>query len=100
MPQRGPQLPEDAVLVRTTAVFDIDTVPAGLLQQHRIADDRWGRLLVHTGSVAFVFEDEPDQPITVAAGDAVVIPPGRLHHLELDGPATFVVEFHRSPAAT
>jgi hypothetical protein len=43
----------------------------------------------------FVFDDEPDAPISVSAGAMVAIPPRRQHHLELDGPATFVVEFHR-----
>lgn len=88
-------LPDGLVHARTTSIFDNDTVPAGLLRAHRVAEGVWGRLVVHTGTVGFVFEDQPDQPISVAAGHAVAIPPGRLHHIELDGPATFAVEFHR-----
>lgn len=92
-----PQLPDGLEHVRTTEVFDNATVPAGLLRAHRVADGVWGRLVVHTGTVAFVFDDEPDRPITTRAGDTVAIPPARQHHLELDGPATFAVEFHRAP---
>jgi tellurite resistance-related uncharacterized protein len=94
-----PRLPDGLEHVRTTDVFDPTTVPAGLLRAHRVADGVWGRLVVHTGTVTFVFDDEPDRPISVGAGDTVAIPPGRPHHLELDQPATFAVEFHRIPTA-
>lgn len=93
-----PELPEGVELTRTTKVFDNDSAPAGLLKAHQVAKAVWGRLVVHTGEVGFVFEDEPDELITTAAGGNVVIPPQRLHHVVLDGPATFVVEFYRAPA--
>lgn len=90
-----PQPPEGFEHVRTTDVFDNDSVPAGLLRAHRVADGVWGRLIVHTGRLRFVFEDQPDAPIPVAAGGGVLIPPARPHHLELDHSVTFSVEFHR-----
>lgn len=93
-----PQLPDGLEHVRTTDVFDDATVPAGLLRAHRVADGVWGNLVVHTGTVTFVFDDESDHPITARAGDRVAIPPARQHHLELHGPATFAVEFHRAPS--
>ena len=93
------RIPEGFTLARTTDVFDNDTVPAGLLRAHRVADGIWGRLVVHDGQVRFVFEDRPDEPIAVSAGDAVVIPPARPHHVELDGPARFAVEFYRPDTA-
>ncbi len=91
-------IPSDFVLARTTAVFDNASVPAGLLRAHRVADGVWGRLIVHSGQVGFVFEDDPGGAVFVGPGDSVVIPPGRLHHVELDQPATFAVEFHRAPS--
>ena len=93
-----PTLPDGLELTRTTKVFDNDTAPAGLLKAHQVAEGVWARLVMHTGSAGFVFEDTPDDLITVSEGDNVVIPPQRLHHVVLDEPATFVVEFFR-PAA-
>ena len=90
-----PCLPDGLEHVRTTDIFDNDTVPAGLLRAHRVADGVWGRLVVHSGTVSFVFDDEPEHPITVSAGDAVAIPPARQHHLELHDAASFAVEFQR-----
>ena len=90
------KLPTGLVLARTTDVFDNTTVPKGLLRAHQVAEGVWGRLVVHSGEIVFVFEDQPDQPIVVAADETVVIPPRRLHHVEMDGPASFAVEFHRA----
>lgn len=92
------ELPDGLELARTTDVFDEHTHPGGLLRAHKVADGVWGRLVVHTGSLRFVFEDRADQPLIVSAGDAVVIPPARQHHVEFDGPVTFAIEFHRQPA--
>ncbi len=92
-------LPPGLDHVRTTDVFDEHTAPAGLRRAHRVADGVWGRLVVYTGALSFRFEDEPDQVRVVSTGDAMVIPPARLHHVTFDqGPVTFAVEFHRPPA--
>lgn len=93
----APQLPAGVQLVRTTALWDGESAPAGLLSGHRVADGVWGRLIVRTGAVGFVFEDAPDITVQVGAGDSVVIPPARYHHVVLQGPATFAVEFYRRP---
>ena len=87
------ELPKGLKLARTTPVFDQDTVPAGLLAAHKVAAGVWGQLVVHSGRLTFVFEDAPEDRHQIEAGQRMVIPPTRLHHLELDGPATFVVEF-------
>ena len=90
-------IPKGFELARTTDVFNNNTVPAGLLRAHRVASGVWARLAVHTGAVGFVFEDEPGTRLTIDAGDSLVIPPTRPHHVELDGPASFAIEFHRLP---
>ena len=89
-------LPRGAELVRTTSEFDEGSVPRGLLRAHRVATGVWGRLMVSSGSLAFRFEDEDTDRI-VEAGSSQVIPPDRLHHVAVDGPVRFVVEFHESP---
>lgn len=88
-------LPPDVVLVRTTEVFDEQQHPPGLRRAHRVAEGVWGRLVVRTGALGFVFDDDPDHPRRVVAGAHQVIPPGRLHHIEFDGRVSFVIEFHR-----
>lgn len=92
-----PVLPQGLDHVRTTAVWDNESAPAGLLRAHHVAAGVWGQLVMHTGAVRFVFEDEPEEPILVTAGEKMPIPPLLKHHVEFDGPATFAVEFHRIP---
>jgi tellurite resistance-related uncharacterized protein len=99
------ELPDGLELERTTKDFDERSVPSGLLSAHRVANGVWGRLVVISGELTFVFESDPgdvaggsddlDRRTTVGEGGLQVIPPGRLHHVELTGPVTFRIEFHR-----
>jgi tellurite resistance-related uncharacterized protein len=89
------ELPAGIEHVRTTETFDHDHHPAGLRRAHRVADGVWARLLVHTGNLDFVFEDDPDHVLHASPGTTIAIPPGRLHHVDITGPVTFSLEFHR-----
>ncbi|MGA9277244.1 DUF1971 domain-containing protein [Ilumatobacter sp.] len=91
------QLPDGLTLQRSTPTFDQDTTPAGLRSAHSVAEGVWARLVVEEGSLGFVFEDAPDDVRTVAAGEHQVIPPQLPHHVVLDEPVRFAVEFHRPP---
>lgn len=97
-------LPPGVRLTRTTPEFTADSVPAGLLAAHRVADDVWGLLRVLAGTVVFVLEEDGDgaageletgEAVTVEAGETQLIEPGVLHHVELGDGARFVVEFYR-----
>lgn len=88
-------LPSGLEHVRTTDTFDQDRHPAGLRRAHRVANGVWARLVVHSGALGFVFEDEADRVVEVGAGASLVIPPSRLHHVDISGPVTFALEFHR-----
>lgn len=94
------ELPADVEFVRVTDVFDHVTRPVGLLRSHRLADDVWARLVVHDGELVFVFEDDADARVRLGAGDSIVIPPARPHHVELPSPVRFALEFHRRRTAT
>jgi len=89
------ELPPGLTMQRTTPTFDERSVPAGLLRAHQVADGVWGRLVVESGSLGFVFDDQPDETRIVGEGDHQVIPPTVLHHVVVDGPVRFAVEFHR-----
>ena len=88
-------LPQDLQLQRTTDEFDVDIVPAGLLRAHRLAAGVWGLLTVNAGELTFVWEDRPDAPVTLHAGDSLVIEPEVRHHVEPGPDARFTVAFHR-----
>jgi quercetin dioxygenase-like cupin family protein len=54
-------------------------------------------LVVSAGKLTLIFEDTPDETHVLATGDSAVIPPARPHHVVLDGPVEFSIEFHRRP---
>ena len=84
------ELPEGLVVARTAGPFDHETVPAGLLADHRVAARTWGRLRVLEGSLGFrIFGDE----VELVAGDEQPIPPEVPHAVVLRGPVELVVDF-------
>ena len=93
------ELPAGLEQTRVTDEFDADTVPAGLLRAHRVADGMWGVVRVRSGSVRFVWEDGPPTAgpleVELSEGDSLVIPPAVPHRVEVGAGGRFVVEFHR-----
>lgn len=91
-------LPAGTEYVRTTPMFDNESVPAGLLRDHRIASGVWGRLVVEDGSLRLVFaavDGLAGDEQLVDADHPGIIPPDRPHQVVFDGPVSFAVEFHR-----
>ena len=93
----NPVLPDGVQLLRTTEVFDDHTIPTALLAAHRTAPEVWGRLVIHDGTAAFLFEDRPDDFHRLHQGDSIVIPPQRRHRIVIDGAVRLAVEFYRVP---
>lgn len=92
------EMPEGLVLARTAGPFDADTLPAGLRNRHRIAEQTWGCLRILEGSVSFSMEGDPPLEGRVDAGERQSIPPGVSHYVTVDGPVRLVVEFFTAPA--
>ncbi len=87
-------LPSGVELVRTTPTFTSESVPPGLLREHRVAVGVWGLLRVLDGSVVFVHEASGERR-TVDRGQSQVIEPDTPHHVEPAPGSSFAVEFHR-----
>jgi tellurite resistance-related uncharacterized protein len=89
--------PDDVEPYHATAIFDANTVPAGLLGDHQTKAGVWGRLEVLSGALALVFVEPLDERVRVAAGEWAAIPPELRHHVELEGDVQFRVQFCRRP---
>ena len=89
--------PDGVEPYKATKLFDEHTVPAGLLADHRTRAGVWGRLEVVEGSLTLCFVAPLDERTQVSAGDWAAIPPELPHHVELEGPVRFRVEFYRRP---
>jgi tellurite resistance-related uncharacterized protein len=87
------ELPEELAVVRTTATWDEQTMPAGLRRAHRLAAGSWGRLRVEQGELRFRAQTHPTLDIIVGADTAQAIPPEVEHEVEPRGPVRFFIEF-------
>lgn len=78
-------LPPGAQTYRTIGPFDGESLPKGLLREHRLKEQAWGRLRVLSGEIRFIWDDGGGAPggFIVSADAIVVIPPTVPHHLEL-----------------
>lgn len=45
--------------------------------------------------MTFVWEDRDEPAVVLSAGDTLVVPPAKPHHVELGPDARFRVSFHR-----
>lgn len=88
-------LPTNVVLYKTTPEFNQDTVPMGLQRNHTTAANVWGRIVVHEGSLRYVIEEPVTEEHLLVPGSPGIVEPQIAHHVVIDGPVRFCVEFHR-----
>ena len=90
------RVPAELRLARTTREFDETSLPSALRSTHKVARGVWGNVVVRSGSIDFVFDDDARTRRTLETGDTQPIPPERIHHLEITGPVRLVIEFYGS----
>lgn len=88
-------LPADVHHYKTTPLFDQDSVPAGLRRNHNTAAGVWGRIVVHEGSLRYLIEEPETEEHRLVPGTPGIVEPGVPHHVVVDGPVRFCVEFYR-----
>ena len=88
-------LPANVALYKSTPEFNQESVPAGLLRNHTTAANVWGRIVVHEGSVRYVIEEPETEEHLLVPGVPGIVEPQVAHHLVIEGPVRFCVEFHR-----
>ena len=88
-------LPATLTHYKTSPEFDQDTVPKGLQRNHTTADGVWGRIVVHEGSLRYVIEEQETEVHLLVPGTPGIVEPQVAHHVAIDGPVRFCVEFHR-----
>lgn len=93
-----PQLPSDAVEYARTAVFNERTLPGALTRRHSLKPGTWGEIVVLSGRLLYVLEDEG---LSLMLQPEVVgrIGPERPYHVELQAGTTFYVRFLRPEGA-
>ena len=87
------EMPNTLRHVRTTPIWDHDTMPTGLRRAHRIATGTWGRIVVGRGRLRYTAATAPAIRVELREGETQAIPPELDHEVEPLGAVSFVVEF-------
>ena len=78
---------------KITPVWDEQTLPTAIRNEHSTKVGTWGVLRVLEGEVTLVFQDSASS-VLVTSGSPALIPPEAVHHVELSGPMKMQVDFH------
>jgi tellurite methyltransferase len=92
------EMPDGLTLHRTAGPFDQDSIPSGLLDDHRVAARTWGRLNITSGNIGFRMECTPPVDTRLEKGNVQHIPPLTLHSLTILGPVQLSLEFFARPS--
>ena len=90
---QGAKLPKNAKFAASTPILTDTTVPSQILGKHMTPKGKCGQLIVLRGNLQLVWEDtgvvhdaDPEHPI--------LLYPERYHHLQMDGPSEFRIDFY------
>lgn len=92
------QFADGLVSYKRTAVFDQNTVPAGLLSDHRTKEGVWGLIHVEEGNLLYRITDprrDASEQVLSAGGVPGVVEPTIAHHVEVAEAVRFWVEFFK-----
>ena len=86
-------VPDGFTLVRAIGPFNADTLPKGLLAEHRLKPERWGHLTLKEGAVRLVLDDGSGTVTALVAPATALILPEVPHHVEFDGDFLLEIAF-------
>ena len=87
------ELPEGLRLVRSSAEWSEQSMPAGLRRAHRLARGTWGRVAVRGGQLRFVDATAPALEVELGPGSTQAIPPDVEHAVQPLGQVRFTIDF-------
>jgi tellurite resistance-related uncharacterized protein len=93
-----PELPAGLAAYKRTATFTEETVPIGLLRDHRTKPGVWAKIVVEVGRLEYTL-DWPPRTFMLTREKPGVAPPSGPHHVTPVGPVHFHVEFLRLDGA-
>lgn len=81
---------------RSTPIFDENTLPAALRDNHRTKEAVWGLIRVLEGTLKLTYV-EPHSEKMLASGEAAVVAPRQTHFVTVLGRVRMQVDFYDEP---
>jgi tellurite resistance-related uncharacterized protein len=89
------QLPSDVVAYKRTPIFDEQTVPQGLLNEHQTKESVWGKIVLLQGKLQYTINEPEKESIILDSNTIGVVEPTIRHEVKPLGKVQFYVEFHK-----
>lgn len=89
-------LPEKARPYKRTPLFTEETLPRGLLKDHRTREGVWGVIRVEEGMLEYCIGEGERYLLT--PGNPGIVAPEVTHHITPQGKVAFFIEFCREEA--
>ncbi|HMM55308.1 MAG TPA: DUF1971 domain-containing protein [Candidatus Desulfobacillus sp.] len=89
------RLPDNVVAYKRTPVFEEDTVPEGLLQEHTTKPAVWGRIVVLEGRLRYTIHEPAREVHVLEPGHEGIIAPAMKHEILPLGRVRFYIEFNK-----
>jgi len=86
--------PENLTFHRRTPDFEHNSVPPGILGQHRISEDVWGKVMVSEGNLTYRILEPNIEEYIIDTENFGVVAPQAAHQVEINGPVKFHIEFY------
>lgn len=88
-------LPSHVAPYKKTPVFTEQSVPAGLLKDHRTKENVWGKIVVLEGGLEYTINEPEEEIIQLDERQFGVVEPTIPHRVSPLGNVRFYVEFYR-----
>lgn len=91
------ELPKNSNKIGETPILNEKNVFPEILNKHMTPKGKWAQIVVISGNLKYIHDDEPDKVLKADIDHTIVIEPERYHHVVLDGTVEFKVEFYKIP---
>jgi tellurite resistance-related uncharacterized protein len=88
-------IPKDLIAYKKTDIFTEQTVPKGLLNDHKTKEGVWGKINILSGTLEYTIHSSPAQIVELSADHPGVVEPEVLHHVKPIDSVRFYVEFYK-----
>tara|TARA_R110002072_G_scaffold534_6_gene3999 strand:+ start:174026 stop:174301 length:276 start_codon:yes stop_codon:yes gene_type:complete len=87
------ELPKNVEVYKKTNVFDENSIPKGILNDHSTKPNVWGKINIVEGKLLYVVQSNPVEKVELSVEKFGVVEPEVRHYVKPLGKVKFFVEF-------
>ena len=89
------QLPLNVIAYKKTPEFNEESIPSGLINEHKTKESVWGKIVVLEGELQYTI-NEPEKEVNILNSNIFgVVEPTVPHSVKSLGKVRFYVEFYK-----